>query len=178
MGFTKQPPMSFELRPPKLVDPPHPGRLRRLTEELAEEGSHALERGEPDVASGALARALALWRGPALADLADEPGLTRVAGRLDELRVLALERRIEAELALGHHADVVGQLAELIAEHPLRERPRGLLMTALSRSGQQAEALVAFREARSTLHRYSRRGRCRIHFLSIPRLGGGRNSGR
>jgi DNA-binding SARP family transcriptional activator len=123
----------------------------QVFEELADEGSRALERGEPDTASSALGRALALWRGPALADLADEPELDRVAGRLDELRVLALERRVEAELALGRHADVVGELEELIAEHPLRERPRGLLMTALARSGRQAEALEAFRQARATL---------------------------
>jgi len=129
-----------------------PGALDlQVFEKLAEEGSRALERGEPDAASSALGRALGLWRGPALADLADEPGLDRVAARLDELRVLAIERRVEAELALGRHADVVAQLEELIADHPLRERPRGLLMTALYRSGRQAEALEAFRRARSTL---------------------------
>ncbi len=96
-------------------------------------------------------RALALWRGPALADLADEPLLDPVAGRLEELRVLALERRIEADLGVGRNADVVGELEILIAEHPLRERPRGLLMTALYRAGRQADALRAYRDARMLL---------------------------
>ena len=120
-------------------------------EELARDGSRALERGDSDEASTALRAALALWRGPALADLADEPLLDPVAGRLEELRLLALERRIEADLALGRHADVVGELERLVADHPLRERTRGLQMTALYRSGRQAEALEAFRGARSTL---------------------------
>jgi DNA-binding SARP family transcriptional activator len=120
-------------------------------EELASEGSRALERSDPLGASDALRRALALWRGPALADLADEPLLDPVAGRLEELRVLALERRIEADLGVGRNADVIGELEILIAEHPLRERPRGLLMTALYRAGRQADALRAYRDARSLL---------------------------
>ena len=120
-------------------------------EELAHHGSRALEEGDAARASSSLGEALALWRGPALADLADDPLLDPVSGRLEELRVLALERRVEADLALGRHADVVGELEELIAEHPLRERPRGLLMTALYRSGRQADALGAYRDARSVL---------------------------
>ena len=120
-------------------------------EELAHQGSRALEDGDPAVASATLAAGLALWRGRALADLAEEPLLDPVAGRLEELRVLALERRIEADLALGRHADVVGELEELVFEHPLRERPRGLLMTALYRSGRQADALDAYRAARTVL---------------------------
>ncbi|HET8811607.1 MAG TPA: AfsR/SARP family transcriptional regulator, partial [Gaiella sp.] len=120
-------------------------------EELAHDGSRALEQGDPAGASASLRGALALWRGPALADLADEPALELVSNRLEELRVLALERRIEADLALGRHADVVAELEELIVEHPLRERPRGLLMTALYRSGRQADALGAYRNARVVL---------------------------
>jgi DNA-binding SARP family transcriptional activator len=120
-------------------------------EELAHRGSRALEDGDPAAAAAALAEALGLWRGPALADLADELLLDSVSARLEELRVLALERRIEADLALGRHADVVGELEELVFEHPLRERPRGLLMTALYRSGRQADALGAYRDARSAL---------------------------
>jgi DNA-binding SARP family transcriptional activator len=123
----------------------------QLFEDLARDGSRALERGEAGEASAALGRALALWRGPALADLADEPQLDTVSGRLEELRVLALERRVEADLALGRHDDVVAELERLVDDHPLRERPRGLLMTALYRSGRQAEALEAFRVARATL---------------------------
>jgi len=76
-----------------------------------------------------------------------------VISRLEELRVLALERRVEAELALGRHVDVVAELEGLVAEHPLRERPRGLLMTALYRSGRQAEALEAYRATRAMLVR-------------------------
>ena len=120
-------------------------------EELAHHGSRALEEGDAARASSSLGDALALWRGPALADLADDSLLDPVSGRLEELRVLALERRVEADLALGRDADVVGELEELIAEHPLRERPHGLLMTALYRSGRQADALGAYREARSVL---------------------------
>ena len=120
-------------------------------EELAHEGSRALEQSDFAGASTLLREALGLWRGPALAELADEPALDPVSSRLEELRVLALERRVEADLALGRHADVVTELEELIAEHPLRERPRGLLMTALYRSGRQAEALGAYRDARGVL---------------------------
>jgi DNA-binding SARP family transcriptional activator len=123
----------------------------QVFEDLAREGSGALERGDAREASAALGRALALWRGPALADLTDEPQLDPVRGRLEELRVLALERRLEADLAVGRHDDVVGDLEQLIDAHPLRERPRGLLMTALYRSGRQADALETFRAARSTL---------------------------
>lgn len=120
-------------------------------ERLAHEGSSALERGDAARAAGSLSEALGLWRGPALADLADEPALGAVIARLEELRVLALERRAEAELVLGRHVDVVAALEELVAAHPLRERPRGLLMTALYRSGRQAEALEAYRNARAML---------------------------
>ena len=120
-------------------------------EELAHDGSRALEGGDPTNASSSLGEALSLWRGSALADLRDEPMLDPVAGRLEELRMLALERRVEADIALGRHADVVGELEELIAEHPLRERPRGLLMTALYGCGRQADALAAYRDARAVL---------------------------
>jgi DNA-binding SARP family transcriptional activator len=120
-------------------------------EQLAHEGSTALERDDPAGAASSLSGALALWRGPALADLTDETALGPVIARLEELRVLALERRVEAELALGRHVDVVAELEGLVAEHPLRERPRGLLMTALYRSGRQAEALEAYRAARAML---------------------------
>jgi DNA-binding SARP family transcriptional activator len=123
----------------------------QIYEQLAHAGSQALERDDPAEAAGSLRKALALWRGPALADLADEPLLLPAIARLEELRVLALERRIEADLALGRHADVVAELEALVAEHPLRERTRGLLMTALYRSGRQAEALAAYSDARSVL---------------------------
>jgi DNA-binding SARP family transcriptional activator len=120
-------------------------------EELAHQGSRALEEGDPAAASASLGEALSLWRGPALADLQSELLLDPVSGRLEELRVLALERRIEADLALGRHEEVVGELEALVFEHPLRERPRGLLMTALYRSRRQADALGVYRAARSAL---------------------------
>jgi DNA-binding SARP family transcriptional activator len=120
-------------------------------ERLARDGSQALERDDPAAAASELHEALALWRGPALADLSDEPLLEPAIARLEELRLLAVERRIEAELALGRHADVVGELEGLVAEHPLRERTRGLLMKALYGAGRQAEALQAYRNARSIL---------------------------
>lgn len=120
-------------------------------ERLASEGSQALGCDDPAGAVAALGEALALWRGPALADLADEPLLAPAIGRLAELRVLALERRVEAELELGRHADVVSELEQFLAEHPLRERTRELLMTALYQSGRQADALETYRVGRSLL---------------------------
>jgi hypothetical protein len=98
-----------------------------------------------------LGDSLALWRGSALADVADEGVLRQAAARLDELRLLTLERRIEADLACGRHAELVGELEELAAQYPLRERPRALQMLALYRCGRQADALAAYRAARETL---------------------------
>jgi DNA-binding SARP family transcriptional activator len=124
--------------------------LRRF-ERLAHEGSKALVDGRPAAASDRFLEALALWRGAPLADLADETGLQPLVARLEELRTLARERRLEAELACGRHADVVGEATALAHEHPLRERPCGLLMRALYGSGRQAEALDVYRQARETL---------------------------
>ena len=101
--------------------------------------------------AGALREALALWRGPALADLAYEPFAQAEAVRLEELRLAALERRLELDLEAGRDAELVGELEALIAEHPLRERLRGQLMLALYRAGRQAEALAAYQEARRVL---------------------------
>jgi DNA-binding SARP family transcriptional activator len=98
-----------------------------------------------------LAEALALWRGPPLADLADEPALVGEVARLEELRLSALEHRIDAELELGRHDDVIPQLEALVGEEPLRERLRGQLILALYRSGRQAEALETYRETRRVL---------------------------
>jgi predicted ATPase/DNA-binding SARP family transcriptional activator len=122
-------------------------RFRRL----AQEGREALDRRRPTVASRLLREALALWRGPPLADLSFESSLQQEIAALEELRLTALELRIEADLALGRHADLVGELQALINEQPLRERPRRQLMLALYRSGRQAEALAAYREARESL---------------------------
>ena len=98
-----------------------------------------------------LREALALWRGPPLADLAYEPFAHVEIARLDELRTTAHEELVDAELELGHHAQVVGELEALVAENPWRERLRGQLMLALYRSGRQAEALQAYAQARETL---------------------------
>jgi DNA-binding SARP family transcriptional activator len=98
-----------------------------------------------------LAEALALWRGPALADLAGEPALRTEIARLDELRLATLERRIEADLEVGKSTELVGELETLIAAEPLRESLRGQLILALYRAGRQAEALEVFRETRRVL---------------------------
>jgi DNA-binding SARP family transcriptional activator len=107
--------------------------------------------GDPRGAASKLRQALALSRGPPLADLEYEPFAQAEVVRLGELQWTALERRIDADLAAGRHAELIGELEALIAEHPLRERPRGQLMLALYRSGRQAEALEAYADARRTL---------------------------
>jgi DNA-binding SARP family transcriptional activator/tetratricopeptide (TPR) repeat protein len=120
-------------------------------ERLVNEGRQALVSGDPGSATERLREALGLWRGPALADVADRPFAVPAAARLEELRVVALEARVEADLALGRHHQVIGELETLVGEHPLRERLRGQLMLALYRSRRQAEALAAYRAARATL---------------------------
>src|SRR5437867_1609121 len=105
----------------------------------------------PEEASARFRDALALWRGPALADFAYEPFAQAEIARLEELRLSTLEDRIEADLELGRDAEVVAELEALVGRHPLRERPRAQLMRALYRSGRQAEALQAFAEARRAL---------------------------
>jgi serine/threonine-protein kinase len=106
---------------------------------------------DPESAAAAFAAALSLWRGPALADLADDPSLAGEVARLEELRLSAIEDKLSAELALGRHARLSGELEALVREHPLRERIWGGLMLALYRSGRQADALDAFRRAREVL---------------------------
>jgi predicted ATPase/DNA-binding SARP family transcriptional activator len=120
-------------------------------EQLAEGGREALAAGEPARAAALLAEALALWRGPPLADFAFEAWAQAAVGRLEELRLSALEDRLEADLACGRHGELVGELESLIAEHPLRERLRGQLMLALYRGGRQADALEAYQAARGIL---------------------------
>jgi predicted ATPase/DNA-binding SARP family transcriptional activator len=118
---------------------------------LCGDGRTALGTGDAAGAADALRAALALWRGPALADLAWEPFAHAEIGRLEELRLAALEDRIDADLALGRHGQLVGELERLAAEHPLRERVRGQLMLALYRAGRQADALAVYQRARKTL---------------------------
>lgn len=120
-------------------------------EELVTRGSDALARGTAEEAAMALREALGLWRGPALVDVAYAPFAQAEIRRLEELRAHAIEERIEADLALGRHADVVAELEGLVAAHPLRERLRCHLALALYRSGRQPEALGALRAARRIL---------------------------
>jgi YVTN family beta-propeller protein len=117
-------------------------------ETLVAEGREALTEGNPQLARDRLREALALWRGRALADFAYEPFAQREAARLEEDRLAALEDRIDADLALGRHAALVGELDALVREHPLRERLQAQLMLALYRSGRQADALECYRRAR------------------------------
>ena len=95
--------------------------------------------------------ALALWRGEPLADLVDEPFAAAEIRRLDELRLRATEMAIDADLAAGRHAEVIGELDALVAAHPLRERLHAQRMLALYRAGRQSEALGAYRAARAEL---------------------------
>jgi DNA-binding SARP family transcriptional activator len=120
-------------------------------ERLSDEGRSLLARGLETQAAERLHSALALWRGPPLADLAYESFAQPAIARLEELRLAALELRIDADLALGRHDELVGELEALVAEHPLRERLRRDLMTALYRCGRQAEALEAYQDARRAL---------------------------
>jgi DNA-binding SARP family transcriptional activator len=120
-------------------------------ERLVAEGSSELAAGRPQRAAAALEGALSLWRGPPLADLAYEPFAQREIARLDDLGAAAREQLIEAKLALGAHAEVVGQLETLIGEHPYRERLRAQLMLALYRSDRQADALQTYQNTRRTL---------------------------
>ena len=113
-------------------------------------GRQALLEEDPGRARTLLAEALGLWRGPALADIA-EPFARHERARLEELRLAALEWRLEADLALGRHRELVGELEGVTSEHPLRERLRAQQMLALYRSGRQAEALAAFQTFRRML---------------------------
>ncbi|HEX3211029.1 MAG TPA: BTAD domain-containing putative transcriptional regulator, partial [Actinomycetota bacterium] len=111
----------------------------------------ALTATEPSRAAVLLQEALALWRGPALAEFADRPWALAVAARLEELRLGALEWLAELRLAGGGHAGLVGELEGLVAAYPTRERLRGLLMVRLYRTGRQADALGVYQEGRAVL---------------------------
>jgi ABC-type oligopeptide transport system substrate-binding subunit/DNA-binding SARP family transcriptional activator/class 3 adenylate cyclase len=132
------------------------GRERVVTEASGyslrvDPGELDAERFQQLVAEGKFVEALSLWRGPALADLADEPFVQIEMVRLEEQRLAALEQRIEQDLGLGRHAHLVGELEALVGQHPFRERFRGQLMRALYLSGRQADALEAFQLARNAL---------------------------
>src|SRR5215207_5800032 len=114
-------------------------------------GTVDAQRFERLVASGEPREALALWRGPPLDDVADEPFARAEIRRLEELRLGALELAIDRDLAEGRHREIVGELAALVAAEPLRERPHAQRMLALYRCGRQADALAAYRDARTAL---------------------------
>jgi len=118
---------------------------------LVREGQAALARGAARVAADRLREGLALWRGPAFADVADVESPALESRRLDELRLAAIEGRVEADVALGLHAELVGELERLVVEHPLRERFWRQLVLALYRCERQADALARYRQARAML---------------------------
>jgi predicted ATPase/DNA-binding SARP family transcriptional activator len=120
-------------------------------ERLVAGGRAALGSGEPVTAGNRFREALALWRGPAFADVANVEPLAREGARLEELRLAAVEGRLEADLAVGLHPEAAGELEGLVGEHPLRERLWRLLMLALYWGGRQADALAAYQRARAVL---------------------------
>jgi DNA-binding SARP family transcriptional activator len=139
-----------------LLETVPPGYVVRLAPEQLD--LHRFERllaeaaaDDPATAAERLREALGIWRGSPLADFAYQPFAQAAIGRLEELRLLAIERRIDADLALGRHGQLVPELEELATRHPLREGFRAQLMLALYRSGRQAEALGAYQTARRTL---------------------------
>lgn len=137
-----------------------PGYLVRLEageldldrfEVLLEQGRAAAATGDAATASEALRQALGLWRGPALADLLYEPFAAGETERLEERRMLALEERIDADLAVGHGPELVPELERLVSEEPFRQRLLGQLMLSLYRAGRQADALAAYERGRQRL---------------------------
>jgi DNA-binding SARP family transcriptional activator/tetratricopeptide (TPR) repeat protein len=142
----------LQTRPPgyRLAVAPDRLDLSRF-EELLRRGRQALRGDDAALAARLLGDAVALWRGPALADVTSEWLLRVERPRLQELYLQAVEHRIEAQLRQGRHAEVLGELRRLVAEQPLRERPYGQLMTTLHRSGRQADALATYRTLRQTL---------------------------
>jgi DNA-binding SARP family transcriptional activator len=119
-------------------------------ERLVGEGRELLERDDPKAAAQRLRDALALWRGPPLAEFRAEPFAEAAGARLEEARLAATELRVEADLRLGREAQLVPELEELVRAFPYRERLRAHLMLALYRSGRQAEALDLYRRTRET----------------------------
>jgi DNA-binding SARP family transcriptional activator/streptogramin lyase len=123
------------------------GRFRHL----AARAGRLVAMGQPEPAAAVYREALALWRGPPLADVAFESFARNEVERLSEERLVALTARIDCELALGQHQSLVAELETLVGEFPLRERIRAQLMLALYRSSRQADALAAYQDARRTL---------------------------
>ena len=120
-------------------------------EQLVGEGRNLLASEQPEEAAAVLREALTLWRGSPFAELAFEPFAQAEIARLEEERLAALEARVEADLAAGREAALIGELQHLVAEHPTRERLAGQLMLALYRCGRQADALKAYSDVRQRL---------------------------
>ena len=120
-------------------------------EELFRRGRAELAGGDPLEAAATLRQALELWRGPALADAGESRFAQPEIARLEELRLACLSDRLDADLAIGRHAEVAGELEALVQRHPLRERLRGQQMLALYHAGRQADALDAYRSAYAAL---------------------------
>jgi predicted ATPase/DNA-binding SARP family transcriptional activator len=145
--------------PDALVTTPAGYRLRVRPDELDAErferqvadGREALAAGHAEHAAAQLREALGLWRGAPLADLAATPFAPAEIARLEEQHLAAVEVRVDADLAVGRHAELVGELQQLTTQHPWRERLHAQLMLALYRSGRQADALEAYRHARDVL---------------------------
>ncbi|HEY0345719.1 MAG TPA: BTAD domain-containing putative transcriptional regulator [Solirubrobacteraceae bacterium] len=129
-----------------------PGELdAEVFQARVEEGRRGLDAGDPQRARDVLREALAIWRGRPLAEVADEEFAQAEIRRLEELRLSALEARVESELQLGEHAALVGELEALVAAHPARERLAAQLMLALYRGGRQGDALEVFARTRAVL---------------------------
>ena len=122
-----------------------------IFKEQVEQGRQAMAEGDPAEAARLLTAGLDQWRGPPLDEFAYETFAQATIAKLEELKLSAIEDKIDANLALGRHPDLVGELQMLVAEHPLRDRLRAQYMLALYRSGRQAEALEAYREVRRML---------------------------
>ncbi|KAB2381577.1 AfsR/SARP family transcriptional regulator [Actinomadura montaniterrae] len=144
---------------PKLLTRP-PGYVLRVKDDeldaqifgrLTSQGRRLLEEGRPEEARNRLGEALALWRGPALANVARGPLLEGHVARLEELRVEALEMRVRADLELGRHRELIPELRTIVASHPLHEWFHGRLIEALHRSGRRGEALRAYEDTRRIL---------------------------
>jgi DNA-binding SARP family transcriptional activator len=142
-GILLTQPPGYVLRPARLD-------LREFHEMLTR-GQAARSEGDPEAASRELGAALALWRGPPLSGLEFEPFAAAEIARLDELRLTALEERMEADLELGRHSELVAGLERLVTDNPVRERLARQLMLALYRSGRQTESLEVFRRTREGL---------------------------
>ena len=144
-GLVGQSPVGYRLA----IDPGDVDANR--FEQLARAGAEALRSGTQSKAASVLREALALWRGPALADVEDAPFAAATVSRLDDLRLTAIQDRIDADLALGNGAQVVAELDALAADHPLDERIAGQRVKALAGVGRQAEALAEYERMRARL---------------------------